>query len=339
MLLGLLVVVILPKFGARGCLGDRSNRCRCGWRAGGAGRVRRCSWMRAIAWRIARVTPDRARSDADPARRPRPPRPTARDSSRRRKSRSASACSSRMWSRRTRACSMSSSISGESPAVGGPGFGVQHLAGIAEREVRGGGFVLGGDRVARVCGHEVGDVELTSGMSEQPGEMAHAFAVSDNDRAALEGHGPRVADAPERIVGAGTVRYPPRLVRLRRGSGRGAASSLFDDRAGGAVFEPGALLVAAGPAGVTETASGGRLRKPRNPALRCAGAAQALWTATWWPRSRHARMQALDGVPDELDPGPFRGSSRTTRRSPTIITPLGPESCRGPSCSARPGLR
>jgi hypothetical protein len=39
-----------------------------------------CSPIRAIACRIARVTPDRARSEADAARRSRPPRPTARAS-------------------------------------------------------------------------------------------------------------------------------------------------------------------------------------------------------------------------------------------------------------------
>ena len=64
-----------------------------------------------MAWRTARVTLARARSEAEPARRSRPPRPTARASSRTRKSRSASACAARSSSPMACASSMSSSIS------------------------------------------------------------------------------------------------------------------------------------------------------------------------------------------------------------------------------------
>lgn len=53
----------------------------------------------------------RARSDAEPARRSRPPSPTARASSRTRKSRSASACAARSRSPTACACSMSWTIS------------------------------------------------------------------------------------------------------------------------------------------------------------------------------------------------------------------------------------
>ena len=77
---------------------------------------------------------------------------------------------------------------GEATPIGGLGFGVEHLAGVAEREVRGGGVVVGGDRVARFSRGKVEHVELSPGMSEQPGEVTHPFAIRQVHGAARERH-------------------------------------------------------------------------------------------------------------------------------------------------------
>ena len=211
-----------------------------------------CSAIRAIALRTARVTPTRARSDADAARRSRPPRPTARDSSRTRKSRSVSACAARSMSPRARACSRSSSISARRRRYAGPH--VEHLARIAKCRVRQADRLVALDRRDIPLSAQRGPTLGTpAGVGEEVCEIPHALEVSHSHRATLEHNRPVIALATKAVQ----VRIRllvdvvvARDVRLWVRSPR--CFDPFENRAGRLVLQRGLVCFAGGAQSLRE---------------------------------------------------------------------------------------
>ena len=146
-------------------------------------------------------TPARARSDADAARRSRPPKPNACASSRTRKSRSASGLCGPLGVPVGAGLLDVVFDLGEASTVGVLGSRVDHLARVAERGapevVRLPAAAL--RTAAGLGGDEIEHVVFPAGFGEEPGDVPHALEVADMGGVSVEDHRPVVALATEHV--------------------------------------------------------------------------------------------------------------------------------------------